>query len=187
VEVAQLSGERISIGIFENGERLVVKDRWTDPPKNLVEPKRRWRGWTFLKLKVPVMPGFGTPQSSSSTSRTVSTAVEGRVRRDDQHYFEASGSGHLQEPFLFEATVGDVNSEVAQQSWVGNPGELRRGYQRGSVSERGRDAIGGRPVLSIPTDPPLTSTGGDLPLRADFPQADDGSESSEGWEKISEV
>ena len=40
------------------------------------------------------------------------------------------------------------------------------------MSERGRDAIGGQPVLSTPIDPPLTSTGGDLPLRADFSQAD---------------
>ena len=59
VGVELLEGERVSIGFDDFGGRTVAYDRWTDPPGNLYDPKKIWRGWTFLKLKVPVKPSLG--------------------------------------------------------------------------------------------------------------------------------
>ena len=59
VGVELMEGERVSVGFDDFGGRTVAYDRWTDPPGNLYDPKRIWRGWTFLKLKAPVKPSLG--------------------------------------------------------------------------------------------------------------------------------
>ena len=54
-----MEGERVSVGFDMDGHRTVVHDRWRDPLGNLYNPKKSWKGWTFLKLPVPLKPSLG--------------------------------------------------------------------------------------------------------------------------------
>lgn len=59
VGVEYMEGERVSVGFDMDGHQTVVHDRWRDPLGNLYNPKKSWKGWTFLKLPVPLKPSLG--------------------------------------------------------------------------------------------------------------------------------
>ena len=59
VDVGLLAGPRVSIGFNEQGQRIEVKDVWTDKPQDLFTPKAPWTGWTFFQLKESIKPALG--------------------------------------------------------------------------------------------------------------------------------
>ena len=55
----ELTGTRVTVSYDETGHRTVWRDAWTNPTRNLHDPKQIWTGWTFLELAEPREDNLG--------------------------------------------------------------------------------------------------------------------------------
>ena len=164
IHVDNLSGDRISIGFNNKGERVMRKDRWTDAPTNLFDPKQLWKGWTFLQLKQPMMSNLGQKFGGNSKAYEKGTAD--------------ATSGGAEMP---TSSSDPVTSASAVYSQVGNHDRLSlvdeaeigertfltgqtKGYKKGNPIDKGQL------VMSLMDKSPI-------------PEEED----DEDWEKVSET
>eukprot|EP00434_Breviolum_minutum_P034130 symbB.v1.2.030197.t1/scaffold3379.1/size58058/2 len=135
-----LNGDRVTIGFSDQDERKVEKDRWTNAPGDLYTPKKLWKGWTFLRLKQPLVAnlgqrfaggvegGFGKPRAATSGGAEVPTSSSGPGVVETRRYLESTGS----EPFPHEGDVhGDGKSESSLMKQA-------RGYKKSGLVDKGQ-------------------------------------------------
>eukprot|EP00434_Breviolum_minutum_P035626 symbB.v1.2.031538.t1/scaffold3672.1/size52204/2 len=114
------NGDRVTIGFSDQDERKVQKDRWTNAPGDLYTPKKLWKGWTFLRLKQPLVSnlgqrfaggvegGFGNPRAATSGGAEIPTSSSGPGLSEPKRYLESAGS----KPFPHEGEFhGDGKNE----------------------------------------------------------------------------
>ena len=123
IDPKKLTGKRVTVSYDEEGQRTVWEDEWTNPTKNLHDPKRLWTGWTFLELKKPEKSNFGekhveeigeVPDHGERVIQKEKEDVE--VLKNTEGY--ASGSS------------GTTRMSGALQS--------EKGYQVGTIEEKGK-------------------------------------------------
>lgn len=67
LEAKDLTGVRVSVGFDEENNKVVKIDDWMTPTSNLFEPKKQWKGWTFLQLKRPSENNYGGKSREAET------------------------------------------------------------------------------------------------------------------------
>eukprot|EP00434_Breviolum_minutum_P028086 symbB.v1.2.024844.t1/scaffold2378.1/size80641/3 len=135
-----LNGDRVTIGFSDQDERKVEKDRWTNAPGDLYTPKKLWKGWTFLRLKQPLVSnlgqrfaggvegGFGNPRAATSGGAEIPTSSSGPGLSEHKRYLESAGS----KPFPHEGEFhGDGKNESSLKKQV-------RGYKKSGLVDKGR-------------------------------------------------
>lgn len=152
---------RVTVAFDNEGNRVVIKDRWATELGDVFTPKKVWRGWTFFELRTPMRPSYG--------ARYVEHTPLARPS-------EASAS-HVVEEFRSGSRDGTTSRDDATLPPSGIPG-VQRGYSRGGANVRGRVVADQLPSALPPgLEPPASTTG--LEFQIDDPLSDESE-----WDKI---
>ena len=176
-----LTGERITVGFLPDGRKMIDRDEWTNPPTNLVEPKRAWKGWTLLRLKSSSnYSTFGTTTTEEVPARGIG-AMTGSASSAPGGSIE----GVVEVPYA-------VWSSANEQLWTRKGKELGgflseesrvdRSFDDGSVPPKcgyAQDTVKNKGIY-VAQQLPL------LPENSQKEFGDDETESSE-WERVSET
>lgn len=125
VSVEDLSTTRVTVAFDVEGNRVVIRDRWTTELGNVFEPKKAWRGWSFFELRTPMRPSYGARYVALESREDVGVA--------------ASGSNE-------EEVVPLASHMLTSGRAPGDGG----GYRRGSAEVRGRIVAGQLPSALPP-------------------------------------
>jgi len=118
----ELTGTRVTVSYDETGHRTVWRDAWTNPTRNLHDPKQIWTGWTFLELAEPREDNLG-----------------GKLEKD-------VGRSSVQSFPVYEKENKDGFAETPEMNTTGSLGtagkceesEGSKGYRVGTVEEKGK-------------------------------------------------
>ena len=130
VPVDDLLGTRVTVAFDNEGNRVVVRDRWTLELGNVFTPKKLWRGWTFFELRTPMRPAYG----ARFWEPTPLPDQGDRVDRSD-------GFGESQPSVGIQVgESGQEGRDLAREGSLslGNEVGGERGYRRGGADDRGR-------------------------------------------------
>ncbi len=164
IHVDNLDGERVTIGFNNMGEKVTVKDRWTDAPTNHFCPKQPWKGWTFLRLKQPMRSNLGERfagalgQSGSGAAASTFGGAGERSSSFGQAVSELPSYATVSGPSPFPEKSGHSKNDESFLPVV------NRGYNQGTTIKNGQ--LVANQVCKTP----------DLE-----------DESDEDWEKVSEA
>ena len=115
LEAKDLTGVRVSVGFDEENNKVVRIDDWMTPTSNLFEPKKQWKGWTFLQLKRPSENNYGGKHREAETVDCKEKKEHQRIEQNERD----SQSG----------------SKEASSSYQGHG--QGKGYAMGSATEKG--------------------------------------------------
>lgn len=164
IHVDNLEGGRVTIGFNNMGEKVTVKDRWTDAPTNHFCPKQSWKGWTFLRLKQPMRSNLG--------ERFAVAAMQGGSEAAGSTFGGAGERASKSEPVVRELPNYTKVSDPEPFPEKSEPSKddegfwpmMTRGYNKGTTVEKGQFV-----AAQIWKPPGLEE------------------ESDEDWEKVSET
>lgn len=168
ISVDDILKNRVTVAFDNEGNRVVIKDRWATELGNVFTPKKVWRGWTFFELRTPMRPSYGaryvehTPLARPSESSASHVVEESRGEAGTV----ASGSR--------DGTIPRTDATLPPS---GIP-EDQRGYSRGGANVRGRVVADQLPLAIPPRFGLSTLTPG-----VEFQDEDPLSDESE-WDKI---
>lgn len=124
VDIERLEGSRVTVGYSIRGEKKVTLDKWTDSPCDHFQPKEKWTGWTFLKLRETVGSQGATSGGQNPTSRSASSYEDPR----------STGAEALDLSLgISSASI----SGVVEENHHGRDQEIL-GYKKSSVTEKGK-------------------------------------------------
>ena len=164
IHVDNLEGGRVTIGFNNMGEKVTVKDRWTDAPTNHFCPKQSWKGWTFLRLKQPMRSNLGerfavaAMQSGSEAAGSTFGGAGERASKSEPVVRELPNYTKVSDPEPFPEK--SEPSKDDEGFWP----MMIRGYNKGTTVEKGQFV-----TAQIRKPPGLEE------------------ESDEDWEKVSET
>ena len=176
-----LTGERVTVGFLPDGGKTIDQDVWTNPPTNLVEPKRAWEGWTLLRLKSSsISSTFGATTTKEvpaerigATMGSASSASEGSIEGVVEVPYAVWSSANEQ---LWNRKGRELGGLQSEESRVGHNFDNESvppkfGYAQDTVKNKGIYVAQQLPIL--PENSQKEFSGED-------------SESSE-WERVSET
>lgn len=141
IHVDDLEGTRVTIGYGNNGQKEIATDRWTDAPGNHFVPKQSWKGWTFLRLKQPLVPDLGQRVTGSAIESRGGTIGDASSRPGGSML---SSSGlEVNEPMVYATTAnpasfpGEEKSGRASSSGSFLSGSAW-GYKRSNTIDKGQ-------------------------------------------------
>jgi len=140
-----LTGERVTIGFGPTGTRVVHEDRWTNPPRNLFDPKQPWRGWSLLRLKEPQESRLGRQFDFSEMKEEIQAAEneekESSVASNEMKPNLGAGSEEIAPRRWKRTTSMSASSTSGGQSpWIEGD---RVGYACGGAASRGKVVMKG--------------------------------------------
>lgn len=174
VDPKDLTIERVTVGFDREGNRLEIRDQWTNPGENLFCPKKPWKGWSFFRLKSPMVVNrlLVRPFTESTEFRDQEIhprhdgGERGAVDECDVARSSRSVSMSTESPGLVRASSRSQGSSEAASTYG-------RGYMRGAVAEKGRAVSSQLPIA------PVVSHTQDRPVQTDFDDEDE-------WERVDE-
>ena len=154
VPVDDLLGTRVTVAFDNEGNRTVVRDRWTAELGNLFSPKKLWRGWTFFELRTPMRPTYGARYVEHTP-----LPEQGEVIAHHEGGGESRSSAELRVggPRREDEVFGGDGVLPSREDLGGG-----RGYRRGGADGRGRLVANQLPLgtssaqSSKPCDTPLS-------------------------------